>query len=202
MRRLAYGLSTGICLLLFLGTSVPAHAQTAGCWTPSADTWWTTIILKTNDAGLCVVDPYGGVFASRIQTEVGFPVVWHVCNTCAARADVRLSNFTTAMTTLLPYMNPMAESANIVTKRGIDVGMQQWVINAQATNQEAHVGMHDYDIFVKLSTEAETAWRQFHPQLQIRRSGFSRKVLLLLGLAGAALGLVGFILGRQTRARR
>jgi hypothetical protein len=148
-----------------------------------------------------VVDPYGGVFASRIETELGFPAVWHVCNTCGARADVRLANFTTAMTTLLPYMVPTAESANIVTRRNIDAGMQQWVISAQVTNDMTHVGMHDYDIFVKLSTEAETAWRQFHPQIQIHRgSGLSKEMLLLLALLGLALGLTGFILGRRTRA--
>lgn len=198
-RRTPAWLSFGVMWLLmgpvFAG---PAAAQgVPGCWTSSGDTWWTTIVLRNNSQGVCVVDPYGGQYAATIRTRLGEPVTWHVCNACTYKADVRLSNFSSQMTSLLSSFAPPADSSNSVTVRELTVGMHAWAISASATSDETFAGMHDYEVFVKLSSENETQWRQFHPQLQIVREGiFHRHFTLMLGGVILAAVLIGILLGR------
>jgi hypothetical protein len=187
------------CMLAALRPN-PAAAQTP-CAT-SFDTWWTTIIIKNNAQGVCVVDPYGGQYAARIRTDPGGPVVWHVCNTCGSAADVRLSNFTTEMQTLLSTFLPMPDAANSVTRRNIPDGMNYWTISARATSDETYLGSHDYDVFVKLTSEDDTKWRQFHPQLQIERDGLAPAILsLLLGVTAFVGAALGYWFGRRRLAR-
>jgi hypothetical protein len=188
-------------VLLLLGVTCTGLAEAQGaasCWTSPGGMFWTTIVLKTDDRGLCVVDQYGGTYAATIRTRPGESAVWHVCNACSDKADVRLSNFSTQMTTLLPYMRPPADSSNSVTVRDLPVDMNWSVINAAATADQTYMGMHDYEIFVKLSSEAETKWRRFHPQLQIDRDGiFTKKLIISLGIGGFLIALIAFLLGRR-----
>jgi hypothetical protein len=110
--------------------------------------------------------------------------------------DVRLGNFSETMTSLLPWMTPMADSSNSVTRRGIDTGMQSYMINATATNDSTYAGMHDYEVYVKLSREDETKWRQFHPQIQIDRDG-TLLWKIIAAVVAVVMALVGFLAGRS-----
>jgi hypothetical protein len=182
---------------------VPVSAQPGvreQCWTSSGNTWWTTIVLKLDTQGICVVDQTGGQYAATIETRLGMPAVWHVCNACNQKVDLRLTNFTGSMTALLPYMSPFADSSNSVTRRNIDIGMQQWMINAQATLDGTLVGSYDYDVRVKLPSESEAQWRSFHPQIQIDRDGtVTKRLAAILGLAVLVSGVGGFALGRRRK---
>ena len=203
-RRTLALLAVPVLWLLLSGSPPPVSAQSAKagdtCST-SSNTWWTTIIVRLNDRGVCVVDPYGGEYAATLLTRMGGPAEWHVCNVCEQKVDIRLNHFQGTMTALLPSMRPMPDSTDAVTAREIGPDMQWSVIAAAATNDpDLADHSYHYDVNVKLSTEDDTKWRSFHPQLQIERDGFfarfGRRVAIATGLIFA---VIGFLLGRLWR---
>src|SRR5262249_7678397 len=164
----------------------------------SGDSPWTTIVVKLNNQGVCVVDPFGDSYPPRLTTHLAGPAYWNLCNYCGNYVDLRL-NFSLGdldLGRLLPSMRPLPDPSNQVTNRKLPTGLSL-PFQALATNDWKLVGYYDYDVLVKLSSEDETKWRRFHPQIQIDTVNIRLRnvILLILGIS-ASMG-AGVWIGRR-----